>query len=158
MQSSGSWANKPIIFYLNLMKKISALLFLSGFLLSLFADDHTEKPLKGLLITGGGHHDYGFQQNVIMEGISQRLPVKWTVMFDMDPRESKAKLSKEGWRMDMISSFTITALPGRMTRPLSIRLSKCTRVGCLRLRCIVRCIPTILPFEIKSLRRKVGIN
>ena len=79
------------------MKKISALLFLSGFLLSLFADDHAEKPLKGLLVTGGGHHDYGFQQNVIMEGISQRLPVKWTVMFDMDPRESKAKLSKEGW-------------------------------------------------------------
>jgi hypothetical protein len=134
MQSSGSWVNKLIIFYLNLMKKISALLFLSGFLLSLFADDHTKKPLKGLLVTGGGHHDYGFQQNVIMEGISQRLPVKWTVMFDMD------------------------ALPGRMTRPLSIRSSRCTRGGCLRLRCIVRCIPTILSFEIKSLRRKAGIS
>ena len=66
-------------------------------LVGLWADDHSGKPLKGLLVTGGGHHDYGFQQNVIMEGVSQRLPVKWTVMFDMDPRESKSKLSKEGW-------------------------------------------------------------
>ena len=72
------------------------ILLLSSFI-GLWADDHSGKPLKGLLVTGGGHHDYGFQQNVIMEGISQRLPVKWTVMFDMDPRESKSKLSKEGW-------------------------------------------------------------
>ena len=72
------------------------ILLLSSFV-GLWADDHSDKPLKGLLVTGGGHHDYGFQQNVIMEGINQRLPVKWTVMYDMDPRESKSKLSKEGW-------------------------------------------------------------
>jgi len=80
------------------MKVFSFLLFFS--LLShvaLWANDHADKPLKGLLVTGGGHHDYGFQQNVIMEGVTQRMPVKWTVMYDMDPRESKSKLSKEGW-------------------------------------------------------------
>jgi len=59
------------------MTTSTLLLFLTFlFHTALRADDHGDKSLKGLLVTGGGHHDYGFQQNVIMEGVTQRLPVQ----------------------------------------------------------------------------------
>lgn len=41
------------------------------------------KPIKALLITGGGYHDYKTQKKILTEGISARANVEWTVkMFD----------------------------------------------------------------------------
>jgi len=55
------------------------------------------KPLNGLIITGGCCHDYKNQKNIISEGVSKRLPVKWDVYFEMNQQKSKEHLSKKGW-------------------------------------------------------------
>ena len=43
-----------------------------------------EKTLKGLIVTGGCCHDYKNQKNIISEGVSKRLKVKWEVFFEMN--------------------------------------------------------------------------
>ncbi|MEK6238619.1 MAG: ThuA domain-containing protein [Planctomycetales bacterium] len=40
------------------------------------------KPLKALLITGGGYHDYNSQKKILTEGISARANVEWTVVLE----------------------------------------------------------------------------
>jgi type 1 glutamine amidotransferase len=79
------------------MKKILALVFIiSSF--SAFGKHHGEKkPLKAFMITGGCCHDYKQQKNIISEGISERVPTKWDIFFEMDEKKSKARLSKKGW-------------------------------------------------------------
>ena len=44
------------------------------------------KPLKALLVTGGGYHDYVHQKQILPEGVSARANVEWTIVHD----ESKA--------------------------------------------------------------------
>jgi type 1 glutamine amidotransferase len=58
------------------------------------------KPLKGLIITGGCCHDYKNQKNIVSEGISKRVPVKWEVYFEMNQQKSKEHLSEKGWADD----------------------------------------------------------
>jgi uncharacterized protein len=36
-------------------------------------------PIKALLITGGGYHDYKGQEKLLTEGISARINIQWTV-------------------------------------------------------------------------------
>jgi uncharacterized protein len=55
------------------------------------------KTLNGLMITGGCCHDYKNQQNIISEGVSKRLKVKWEIFFEMNQEKSKEHLSKKGW-------------------------------------------------------------
>ena len=55
-----------------------------------------EKPVKALLITGGGYHDYEKQKVILTEGISKRAKVKWDI-FMGDAKKTKAKLSEKGW-------------------------------------------------------------
>jgi hypothetical protein len=50
-----------------------------------------------MMITGGCCHDYKQQKNIISEGISERVPTKWDIFFEMDQEKSKAKLSESGW-------------------------------------------------------------
>ena len=61
------------------------------------AESKKSLPLKGLLVTGGGHHDYAAQKKIITEEISKRLSVEWEVMFVMDPRKMKGLLSVDDW-------------------------------------------------------------
>lgn len=77
------------------MNKFSAFLLASSALCS-FAEPQA-KPLKGLLVTGGGHHDYVTQKEIIMTGISKRVKVDWEILFEMDPRRMKGLLSSEDW-------------------------------------------------------------
>jgi type 1 glutamine amidotransferase len=65
--------------------------------LAAFADHHGKKPIKALMITGGCCHDYKNQKNIISEGISERVPTKWDIFFEMDQAKSKDRLSKKGW-------------------------------------------------------------
>jgi len=39
-------------------------------------------PLKALLITGGGYHDYAKQQHILSKGISARANVEWTIKLE----------------------------------------------------------------------------
>ena len=76
----------------NLFTSVLSLGLCSGFL---FAKE--EKTLNGLMVTGGCCHDYKNQKNIISEGVSKRLKVKWEIFFEMDEKKSKAHLSKKGW-------------------------------------------------------------
>lgn len=77
------------------MKLFYILLF---FFTSFFSlANEKEGPLKGLLVTGGGHHDYATQKNIITEEISKRIPVEWEILYEMDPRRMKGILSSDDW-------------------------------------------------------------
>lgn len=66
------------------------------FTLFSYADDKITH-LKGLLVTGGGHHDYATQKDIITEEIIKRLPVQWEILYEMDPRRMKGLLSTDDW-------------------------------------------------------------
>lgn len=58
------------------------------------------RPLRGLMISGGCCHDYPGQDKVLCEGISARANVQWTVVRDADQTGTKHKISvyhKENW-------------------------------------------------------------
>ena len=56
-----------------------------------------DKPLKALLVTGEGYHDYTAQKKIISEGISKRMNVDWTIMHHKNTDQCKADLGKKGW-------------------------------------------------------------
>ena len=75
---------------------LPALIFTLAF--SLFGKHHEEKkPLRAFMITGGCCHDYPTQKNIISEGISERVPTKWEIFFEMNETKSKTRLSESGW-------------------------------------------------------------
>ena len=53
-------------------------------------------PVKALLVTGGGYHDYKGQEKILTEGVSKRFPVTWGVIHK-DAKGTKEALSKKGW-------------------------------------------------------------
>lgn len=40
------------------------------------------KPIRALLVTGGGFHDYNSQKTILPEGVSARANVEWTVVHE----------------------------------------------------------------------------
>jgi uncharacterized protein len=54
------------------------------------------KPVRALLITGGGYHDYEKQKTLLTEGISERIKVDWTIVHK-DAGETKELLRSDGW-------------------------------------------------------------
>jgi type 1 glutamine amidotransferase len=40
------------------------------------------KPIRALLVSGGGYHDYSAQKKILPEGVSARANVEWTVIND----------------------------------------------------------------------------
>jgi len=42
------------------------------------------RPIRALLVTGGGYHDYSHQKKALTEGVSARANVEWTVVHDTD--------------------------------------------------------------------------
>lgn len=87
-------ASAPAIF--SPMRKLLLLVLLAlapG--LALAAD---AKPLKALLITGGGFHDYDAQTKTLTEGISARANVEWTVVLEGKTREHRNSVyEKADW-------------------------------------------------------------
>ena len=79
------------------MKKTLALVFLLSSFSAIGKHHGDKKPMKAFMITGGCCHDYPKQKNIISEGISERVPTKWDIFFEMDEKKSKAKLSESGW-------------------------------------------------------------
>lgn len=45
------------------------------------------KPIKALMITGGGFHDYTAQKTTLAEGISARMNIEWTILQEGTERE-----------------------------------------------------------------------
>ena len=46
------------------------------------AEDPPVKPIRALLITGGGFHDYDRQKDILTQGISARANVQWTIFYE----------------------------------------------------------------------------
>lgn len=46
------------------------------------------KPIRALLVTGGGYHDYEHQKMILPEGVSARANVEWTVVHETDKSNS----------------------------------------------------------------------
>lgn len=61
------------------------------------AQQEEAKPIKALMVTGEGYHDYESQKTIISEGVSERIPVEWTIIHDKNAAECKESLGKEGW-------------------------------------------------------------
>ena len=79
------------------MKSFISLFFVLS-TLTVLSDHHAKKEsFKAMMITGGCCHDYKQLKNIISEGISERVPTKWDIFFEMDQEKSKAKLSESGW-------------------------------------------------------------
>ena len=56
------------------------------------------KPIKALLVTGGGFHDYDAQRKTLVEGLSQRLNVEITVAQEGTTREHRNSIyEKADW-------------------------------------------------------------
>src|ERR1051325_540751 len=62
--------------------------------------EKTEKnrPIRALLITGGGSHDYKHQKDILSKGISARADVEWTIALEGDDRTHKHSIyTKPDW-------------------------------------------------------------
>ncbi len=46
------------------------------------------KPIKALLVTGGGYHDYNEQKKIMTEGVSARANVEWTIVHDPSKQDN----------------------------------------------------------------------
>lgn len=60
-----------------------------------------ESPIRALLITGGGWHDYDMQKQMLTEGIADRLGdnIEWTIIHEGEgePGHHVSILEKENW-------------------------------------------------------------
>jgi len=54
-------------------------------------------PIKALMVTGEGYHDYESQKKIISEGVSERIKIDWTIIHHKKADQCKADLSKKGW-------------------------------------------------------------
>ena len=70
---------------------------LAGISIPMVHGKSSSESKRALLITGGCCHDYDRQKDILSEGISERVPTKWDIFFEMDEKKSKARLSKPGW-------------------------------------------------------------
>lgn len=69
--------------------KTSVLSLLFALVASVLSAAETPKPIKALLVTGGGFHDYTAQKKTLTEGISARTNIEWTVLQEGTTREHK---------------------------------------------------------------------
>jgi len=80
---------------------LTTALAVAGFTTTLSAAEKELQPtkkLKALLVTGGCCHDYKNQANILMQGISQRAAVEWTVYLEGTGTDLKnSAYAKDDW-------------------------------------------------------------
>lgn len=80
------------------MKLRLLVLALFGCALSFASAAEAPKPLKALLVTGGGFHDFTAQKKTLTEGISARANVVWTIVQEGETREHRMSIyEKADW-------------------------------------------------------------
>jgi type 1 glutamine amidotransferase len=82
------------------MKKLLVLVLALAAALPAWAAEKAAKPtpIKALLITGGGFHDYGAQTRTLWEGLNKRLNIELTVVLEGLIREHKhSSYAKDDW-------------------------------------------------------------
>lgn len=79
------------------MKKSLVFLFLAVVTTVSFAAEKV-RPIKALLVTGGGFHDYTAQRKTLTEGLAQRLNIEITVVQEGTTREHRLSIyEKANW-------------------------------------------------------------
>lgn len=79
------------------MKKLLLLAAFACFSGITFAAEPT-KPLKVLMVTGGGFHDYTAQKKILSEGITARANVEFTIVQEGTTREHRMSIyEKADW-------------------------------------------------------------
>ena len=75
-----------------------ALVVAALFTSTLRAEDEP-KPVRALLVIGGGYHDYGKQKDILTKGISARANVQWTIAYDTDTTDKHLNpiYEKDDW-------------------------------------------------------------
>lgn len=73
------------------MKKLLLCLFASC-LATLAPASEKPRPLKALMVTGGGFHDYNAQRKTLSEGLSARLNIEWTIVQEGTTREHRMSI------------------------------------------------------------------
>src|SRR6266498_576559 len=68
------------------MKKL-LFLTLAAFAVAAVGAAEKPKPIKALMITGGGSHDYPTQQKTLSEGLATRLNIELTILLEGTDRE-----------------------------------------------------------------------
>lgn len=85
---------------------------------SSFAEE--AEPVRALLITGGGWHDYETQEKLLVEGISERLGerIEWTVVHEGggEPDHHVSVMQEDDWAADYDVVVHNTGF-GRVTDP-----------------------------------------
>lgn len=64
------------------------------------ASDNQNSPIRALLITGGGWHDYETQETLLTEGLNARIPeLEWTIIREGDgePDHHVSRLQQPDW-------------------------------------------------------------
>ncbi|MCM8528540.1 MAG: ThuA domain-containing protein [Lentisphaeraceae bacterium] len=78
-------------------KLMLCVLFVCGIMFNAQAEKKPAKELKGLIVTGGCCHDYKNQQNIVGNGLAERINLKCDVLFEMKADKMKEALSKPDW-------------------------------------------------------------
>jgi uncharacterized protein len=73
--------------------------------LPLAARAEVSAPIRALMITGGGWHDYENQRTILAEGLGQRTHLEWTIDFE-GGKDSNAKISRHE-NIDWASQFDV---------------------------------------------------
>lgn len=80
------------------LKLVLPLVLLAGSVVAIaIAQQDSDKPLKALLVTGEGYHDYEAQKKIITAGVSERMAIDWTILHHKTADEAKVDLSKADW-------------------------------------------------------------
>lgn len=63
-----------------------------------------ESPIRALLVTGGGWHDYEAQEKMLTEGINERIgdKIEWTIIHEGDgaPDHQASVMKQDNWAED----------------------------------------------------------
>ncbi len=114
---------------LMLAKRFSAL-FLALMVVGPAIAEDAAPPIRALLVTGGGWHDFVTQEKLITEGLSERIHVEWTVDHEAGKRAnfSPTRFEDENW-IDgfdiVIHNHGLTSL--REHGPLAARIADAHR-------------------------------
>ncbi len=104
---------------MNLLLALRLHILLAGWML-ISCSAVKQPPIKALLLTGGGWHDYEAQEELLTKGINERLgkQIEWTIIHEGngEPDHHLSVLQKENWAEDYDVVIHNTGF-GRVTDP-----------------------------------------
>lgn len=103
-------------------------LFVAGPILA----EEPAQPIRALLVTGGGWHDFQAQKKIISEGISERINAEWTIDHEAGKRNDfePTRFQDEDWIQPfdvVVYSVGISRMPVERQKALTERVASAHR-------------------------------